>query len=76
MPDTHSVAADYTSEDLRRVRATCLYVATILGDLLDQLVIVGGLVPSLLIPNLSLSEGDNPHVGTTELDLGLALGWN
>jgi len=74
MPDTPSVAADYSSEDLGRVRATCLYVATILGDLLDQFVIVGGLVPSLLIPNLSLSEGEDPHVGTMDLDLGLALG--
>jgi hypothetical protein len=27
------------------VRATCLYVATKLGDLMDELVVVGGLVP-------------------------------
>jgi len=29
---------------------TCLYVTTKLGDLLDDLVVVGGLVPSLIIP--------------------------
>ena len=31
------------------VRATCLYVATKLGDIMDELVVVGGLVPSLFV---------------------------
>lgn len=38
----------YSGEDLRLVRSVCLYAATVLGDLLDDLVIVGGLAPSLL----------------------------
>ena len=31
-------------------KATCLYVATKLGDLMDSVVVSGGLVPTLLIP--------------------------
>lgn len=73
MIDSPSNAGDYSPEDLRHVRQTCLYIATILGDLLDDIVIVGGLVPSLLISPEALPEGRDPHVGTKDLDLGLAL---
>jgi hypothetical protein len=50
MPDKPSFASQYSREQAELVRQTCLYVATKLGDLLDELVVVGGLVPSLLIP--------------------------
>jgi hypothetical protein len=50
-----------------------LYVATKLGDLLDDLVIVGGLVPCLLIDQKELPEGVSEHIGTMDLDLGLAF---
>ena len=73
MPEKPSFASDYKREDLELVRQTCLYVATKLGDLLDDLVVVGGLVPSLLIPDESLPAGEDVHVGTTDLDLGLSL---
>jgi len=66
-------AADYKREDLELVRQTCLYVATKLGDLLDDLVVVGGLVPSLLIPDESLPAEEDVHIGTMDLDLGLSL---
>lgn len=66
-------ASGYRREQVELVQQTCLYVATKLGDLLDELVVVGGLVPSLLIPEDSLSEGVDPHIGTMDLDLGLAL---
>jgi hypothetical protein len=55
MLEKPSFASDYKREDLELVRQTCLYVATKLGDLLDDLVVVGGLVPSLLIPDESLT---------------------
>ena len=42
-------------------------------DSLDDLVVVGGLVPSLLIPDESLPAGEDVHIGTMELDLGLSL---
>ena len=73
MPEKPSFAFDYKREDLELVRQTCLYIATKLGDLLDDLVVVGGLVPSLLIPDESLPAGEDVHVGTTDLDLGLSL---
>ncbi len=63
----------YTSEQVELVRRTCLYVATKLGDLRDDLVIVGGLVPSLLIDQENLHENAEAHVGTLDLDVGLAI---
>jgi hypothetical protein len=36
-------------------------------------LVVGGLVPSLLIPDESLPAGEDVHIGTTDLDLGLSL---
>ena len=73
MPEKPSFTSDYKREHLKLVRQTCLYVATKLGDLLDDLVVVGGLVPSLLIPDESLPEGEDVHIGTMDLDLGLSL---
>ena len=49
MPEKPRTAAGYPPEQVERVRATCLYLASKLGDLMDELVVVGGLVPSLLI---------------------------
>lgn len=66
-------ASEYSSEQAGLVRATCLYVATKLGDLMDELVVVGGLVPSLLIDPTVLPEGTPAHVGTLDLDVGLKL---
>jgi len=73
MPEKPTTRDGYTSEQLELVRQTCLYIATKVGDLLDDVVIVGGLVPSLLIDPTSLPVGEDPHVGTTELDLGLTV---
>ncbi|MBK8943140.1 MAG: hypothetical protein IPM79_37475 [Polyangiaceae bacterium] len=66
-------AAGYRTSQVEYVRATCLYLATKLGDLLDEIVIVGGLVPSLLIDQQTVSPADERHVGTLDLDIGLAL---
>jgi hypothetical protein len=49
----------------------CLYVATILGDQLEDIVVVGGLVPYLIVEQESAEE---PHVGTGDLDLGFSIG--
>ena len=73
MPDKPSFASEYRKEHAELVRQTCLYVATKLGDLRDELVVVGGLVPSLLIPEESVTRGEDTHVGTMDLDLGLSL---
>jgi hypothetical protein len=66
-------ASDYESHQSELVRAMCLYVATKLGDMMDDLLIVGGLVPSLIIDQERLGEGVDPHVGTMDLDVGLQI---
>jgi hypothetical protein len=61
MSEKPITASGYTPEHLELVRATCLYVATKLGDLMDELVIVGGLAPSLLIDQINLASiGERP----------------
>jgi hypothetical protein len=73
MADKPRRASEYKSEQVDLVRATCLYVATKLGDLINEVVVVGGLVPSLLIDQGTLLEGMSAHVGTMDLDVGLKL---
>ena len=62
--------AGYDTAQVASVRATSLYIASKLGDLLHELVIVGGLVPSLLIDQLGARE---KHIGTLDLDLGMQV---
>ncbi len=73
MIDKPTTAHGYDTQQTSLVRATCLYVATKLGDLMDDLVIVGGLVPSLIIDQERLAFGVEPHVGTMDLDIGLSV---
>ena len=73
MPEKPRTASGYAPEQVERVRATCLYLATKLGDLMDELVVVDGLVPSLLIDQRQLPQDVSRHVGTTDLDVGLAF---
>ena len=73
MPEKPKVAEGYPPDQVARVKSTCLYLATKLGDLMDEIVVVGGLVPSLLIDQTNLPDHVAPHVGTLDLDLGLAF---
>lgn len=73
MADKPKRASEYKSEQVELVRATCLYVATKLGDMMDDLLIIGGLVPSLIVDQADLPEGTDAHVGTMDLDVGLQL---
>ncbi len=73
MTDKPTTQAGYRDEDLELVHSSCLYVATKLGDLLDNIIVVGGLVPSLLVAQNCLPQGFEAHAGTKDLDLGLAL---
>lgn len=65
--------AGYPGDDLSQVRRACLYVATTLGDMLNDIVVVGGLAPSLLVNQGRLPPGVDAHAGTKDLDLGLDL---
>lgn len=72
MTEKPPTARGYHREHLVLVRATCLFFATKLGDLMDDLIVVGGLVPSLLIDQEAGNTALEPHVGTMDLDIGLA----
>lgn len=73
MTDKPTTAAGYEGGHTEFVRATCLYVATKLGDMMDDLVVIGGLVPSLLIDQDNLPAGSDPHLGTKDLDMGITV---
>ena len=72
--DDLATAASYTPEGLLRIRTACLTVAGVLGDLMaEEITIVGGLVPSLIIDQMNLPQGAELHPGTMDLDLALQL---
>lgn len=66
-------ASDYSIRQTELIRSTALTAATILGDYLEDIVVIGGLVPSLLIPSAELPPGAEAHAGTMDLDIGLDL---
>lgn len=68
-----STSDGYGVEQLGFVRRTCLDMATRMGDLLEEIVVVGGLVPHLFVDQENPPSGLEPHVGTMDLDIGLAL---
>ena len=67
VPRTRS---DYSPDGLQFVRSTCLDLAICLNDYWDDLVVVGGFVPSLLVTPRADVEA---HLGTNDIDIGLAL---
>lgn len=73
MPEKPQTESGYAREDTAVVVSATLTVATILGDLLDDLCIVGGLVPTLLIDVPAGAIEGGGHCGTNDLDVGMAL---
>jgi len=68
------LAADYAPRDVELARSACLTLATYLGDFWKDLVLVGGLVPTILLPTKAPGSGGDTHVGTKDLDLGIGFG--
>ncbi|MEW6351448.1 MAG: nucleotidyl transferase AbiEii/AbiGii toxin family protein [Thermodesulfobacteriota bacterium] len=69
-----TTADGYTPDMLEVVRSTCLTIATVLGDLMEEIVIVGGLVPSLLLDaDVAPDDPYGPHVGTADVDVALSV---
>ncbi len=66
MQNKPKTIAGYESGQVELVLMTCRYICTILGDFTEDIVIVVGLVPSLLIDQSNLPEGVEPHAGTME----------
>jgi hypothetical protein len=75
MPDKPRHRSGYSSEETQLVRAACLTVAVTLGAVLEDLCIVGGFVPALLIDigGETADTEHEEHPGTNDLDLGLSL---
>lgn len=75
MPDKPRHRSGYSAAETELIRAACLTIAATLGAFMDDLVVVGGLVPSLLIDTQPEAVAANwePHPGTNDLDLGLSL---
>ena len=65
----------YSREETLQVESLCLTLVATLGAYLDDLCIVGGIVPSLLIDRDSSEERseEDLHPGTNDLDVGLAV---
>lgn len=75
MPEKPSTRAGYPLHVSEYSRSTCLYLATKLGDLSHQVVVVGGLVPGMIVRHdpQGHSQDREVHIGTMDVDLGLSL---
>lgn len=75
MSDKPRHRSGYSPKELEQVKAACLTLAVTIGAFLDDVCIVGGLVPSLLIDarRTGDSQEQELHPGTNDLDVGLAL---
>lgn len=64
----------YTPEIFEVMKSACLTLATVLGDLMDDIVVVGGLVPPLILPEtVATDDPYGPHVGSVDVDLALSV---
>ena len=73
-PEKPRDRSGYGAEEFELVKSACLTVAVTLGAYLEDVCIVGGLVPALLIDTTRDEDAeDDPHPGTNDLDVGLAL---
>lgn len=66
-------AEGYDEADVEPIESTCLFIATKLGDLMENVVIIGGLVPRLIFEQKETEERMKRHVGTRDLDVGLSV---
>lgn len=74
-PDKPRERSGYRREETLQVESACLTVAVTLGALMDDLCIVGGLVPSLIIDREldQPEQAEDTHPGTNDLDVGIAV---
>lgn len=72
MPPKPKRATGYPAEAAARIRQACLRVADELGDLMNEVVVIGGMVPQLLIESQE-PVPEQAYIGTLDLDLGLSL---
>lgn len=59
-------ASDYEEDKLKACQSVLVEVIHLLGDYVDDIAIVGGWVPTLLLPH-----SDEKHIGTMDVDIAL-----
>lgn len=57
---------DYSAEAVQAARQVLLELTRVLGEYTDHIVVVGGWVPELLIP-----QAQEPHTGSIDIDLAV-----
>lgn len=57
---------DYTAEGVEAARSVLIELVHILGEYKDDIVLIGGWIPEVLLPHQS-----GPHVGSMDVDLAL-----
>ncbi len=57
---------DYTAEAVAAAKSVMLELFHLLGEYRDDIVLIGGWVPALLV-----FGGDDPHVGSLDVDIAL-----
>jgi hypothetical protein len=57
---------DYSADQVEAARSVLLELVHLLGEYRDDIVVVGGWVPQLILP-----LADRPHVGSIDVDLAL-----
>lgn len=73
-PEKPRHRSGYSPDEFEQVKSACLTVAVTLGAYLADVCIVGGLVPALLTDTTREQDAEeDPHPGTNDLDVGLAL---
>ncbi|MEC4685087.1 MAG: hypothetical protein VST71_05070 [Nitrospirota bacterium] len=58
--------SDYGNREVNACKAVILELVHLLGEIKDEMVIIGGWTPSFLLPH-----ADDPHVGSLDIDLAL-----
>ena len=57
---------DYSGEAVEAARSVMIELVHMLGEYREHMVLVGGWVPQLLLP-----QSDEPHVGSLDVDIAL-----
>ena len=58
--------ADYTADAVEAARSVMLELVRLLGEYRDDMVIIGGWVPNILLP-----AAGTKHIGSTDVDLAV-----
>lgn len=72
MPPKPKRATGYPPDAAARIQQACVRVADELGDLMDEFVVIGGMVPQLLA-EVQTPAPEQVYIGTLDLDISLAL---